>query len=172
MNKLSVIIFMGLLLARSGLAIPGLDLLQQQFANGPIVQGAGRTSSCVNFSGLWKGKCVSSMGTSQEESLEIQQTGCDYLKIGNEIVPLAGLDGHLHNSPAKNGGSLASSISLTTDWNAEGTELTTQFAGLIRAIGMKWHFPFIGKAVMKLVGSQLISEMKLPGFTVSCTYEK
>ena len=37
-------------------------------------------ATCANFSANWKGSCVDQHGTSSDQALKIEQTGCDTLK--------------------------------------------------------------------------------------------
>lgn len=173
MNKILMVAPLIFITGRIGFAVPGFELLQKQVQDRVVSSPhrVQRANDCVNFSGNWKGKC--SVGeVSQEGTIEIQQDGCESIRLGTETIMLGGLDGRFQNNPTKDGISYSISVSMTNDWNADRTELKTYFTGIVKVAGTEGFTPLTGTGVMRLNGAKLVNDLDVFGFKVNCVYEK
>ncbi len=159
--------------SNTGFAFPAFDLLQSQIPARMAQRSlpAARSNVCANFSGSWKGKC-SVDGASAEGAVEIKQDGCNAVQMGTQSHVIGAMENHSQTfllSPDK---TFSYGGSLTSDWNAEGSQLVTHFTGMAKLLGTSGHIPLSGKGVMKLDGSRLVNELSVLGMNISCVYEK
>ncbi len=159
------------LFAQSGFALPALEMATQQLQSRiALAPHSARAAACVDFSGRWKGKCTAN-GASEDSTMEIVQKECEQLKVGNEVRYIGALDTHGQGIPLGDKGLMLGFVS-TNDWNTTGTELITQFSGLIKVLGNRDTVPANGRAVTKLVDGKLVVEAQIFDIKVSCSYDK
>lgn len=162
--------------SQTAFAFPGFEILQEQAVNKAVNRSwnapAAASSSCTDFSGKWKGEC-SVAGLSQELTIDIKQSGCTMIQMGNDLVAIGGLKNETQALPALvDGKTVLVAGSVATDWNEDQSQLKSKFTGLVKLIGSSTSVPLSGQGSTRLEGKKLIQELDMGGIKFSCTYDK
>lgn len=139
-------------------------------------------TTCVNFSGKWKGVCVSDDGdevTREDAQMEIVQNGCAELGVDGTMVKFGGqMSDRFEDSEG------AGSYSIFIDWNADHTEVINHASVAYRDLNKPTYVNSNGVGRMFLRQGKLITQEKTTnqwetygqsGTTVitdECTYTK
>lgn len=179
MTRLLTMVAVGVIAASSTFAQPmtftgSFDVL-------PSMEGSvANANECSDFTGKWKGVCMSSQGAKVEESFAIKQKGCELVEVESSkgkkmFVPVGGafsMGGSMPGTPASTFG-----MDMNSSWDKEKKTLTI----FVMAGGKKLAVDEAGKGFFvkedaKLVNGKLAVDIYAMGSNVQkisfCEFDK
>jgi hypothetical protein len=140
--------------AMGSAAAPGLA--KPRFLNGLRHPGGGAgaaLANCPNLAGAWHGQCRDETDAVSDETLEIEQDGCDQVIMDHFVVTVGGST--VMGTRAASG---TGDITLFADWNAARTELEVRSTWLVRAHDQPTFITDLTRTRYYLDGEQLRSD--------------
>jgi hypothetical protein len=134
-----------------------------------------QNTTCADFNGHWSGSCNLN-GQQDMESTEIQQIGCEVLRMDHEVMVIGGITTEQSTAPWTTNGqysALTMNRSWSADWNADKTVLNVSYTTQIRGIGGSLPPASVqlnGK--VSLQNGKLVTELHGDGQKLLCTFDK
>jgi hypothetical protein len=133
----------------------GQEFLQQQQAQ-QQAPTPDENPSCVNFAGKWKGFCTKGDKKS-EQTMELKQTGCEYIGSKDFSLPIGGVANLGFNTPLTD--KAAAQVAHATVgfvWSPDRTALIIDTIATHKELGTaKAMKSFSGFGEMKYLGTKL-----------------
>lgn len=119
-------VFASLCVSSLAFSFPGWEMLDS-LENKYKVKA--EKEECVNFTGVWSGKCTDQDSKVTETKLSIAQTECSNIKINNEEYVIGGA-----NTNSIVAFFVGISNTVSADWNKEKTALQFIYNGYVRSV--------------------------------------
>ena len=121
-----------------------------------------KLDTCTNFSGNWSGKCKTENNEEKSDSFLIDQLGCMYVDINNELFNFTGTK----SAQDADSSSTVQSF-MSVDWNENKTGFTTSMGVSGRSVTKANTLPYSGHSTSQFSMTETgIMKVLLQGFVV------